>query len=126
MANRVDGDDVKGIFDTTLTAGDLGPFIDTANALVNEHLQDEGVGSTLLTQIEKWLSAHFAAMWDQRVSEESVGQSRWKYEGSDGMALQSTRYGQQAVALDPTGKLAKLNETRKQFRFQVGKDIDYL
>lgn len=97
----VSDSEVKEILETDLA--NLQPFIDTANVIV----QDIDVSDELKTEIEKWLAAHFASMRDQRVDSKSISDKSEDYEGETGMGYQATRYGQQAMQLDPTGTLAE-------------------
>lgn len=116
-AVRVSADDLKKIFDTELTDEQLYSFINTAHQLVESTLLSTSLGSDMLTEIELWLSAHFASIRDQRPSEESIGQEyRVKYQGQTGQGLQSTTYGQTALALDYTGSLANLTAKRANMK----------
>jgi len=109
---RVTEAEVQEIIETSVT---VTPFISAANLTVTQHLSGKGLSSDLLKEIERWLAAHFAAMADPRVSQESVAGAAWTYEGQTGLGLDSTRYGQQAKLLDPTGTLAKLGAKRAAF-----------
>lgn len=106
---RVDADDVKEIIDTNLTDDQINAFINGANLLVQAKLLDKNLGDDLLTEIEKWLAAHFLSTRDQRVEREKVG-GEWEatYQGKTEMGLDATTYGQQAKALDWSGTLATL------------------
>lgn len=121
MANRVTTIEVKEIITTTRI--DIDAFITAANSLVTEVLGGEGLGTTRLKEIERWLSAHFLthAGTDKTVGqvvEEQIGETRRRF--SEGQAsfgkLDSSRYGKMALLLDTTGKLAGLGKTRAQFR----------
>lgn len=116
-AVRVSIDDLKKIFDTELTDDQLYTFINTAHVLVESTLLNASLGSDLLTEIELWLSAHFASIRDQRPAEESIGQEyRVKYQGTTGQGFQATTYGQQALALDYTGTLANLTAKKSSLK----------
>lgn len=109
-AVRVSIDDLKNILDTELTDEQLYAFINTAHVMVEEVLTSTALSSDLLTEIEMWLSAHYACIREQRASEESIGaEYRVKYQGTTDMGLKATTYGQQALALDYTGTLANLS-----------------
>jgi len=113
MAARVDGNQVKGIIDTELTAAQVIPFIDSANALVDQHLSDQSLSESLLTQIELWLAAHFVAIRDPARSQEKLGDAQDAFAlGTLGEGLKFTQWGQQALALDPTGILASAGKRR--------------
>ena len=104
MAFRVTQADVAAI--VAITAGvDVTPFISVANMIVNEELAPKGALSVQrLFEIERYLSAHFYAVQDPQAQSESVGVST-SYEGSASENLKRTRYGQQAIVLDTTGRL---------------------
>lgn len=108
MALRVDDIDVKGIIDTDIS--DTTPYITTANVLINSALATEiaagDVDSDVLEQMELWLAAHFVAVRQGAPKMEKAGDGAATYFGRDGMGLESTPYGQQALALDTTGRLA--------------------
>ena len=112
MANRVTSAEVKTIITTTKTEDQVTPFITPANLLVSDALSGSGFGADRLKEIEKWLSAHFVAIDDAsaRVTEKEVGEASEKYEGKTDMGLKFTRYGQQAMMMDTSGKLANLGK----------------
>lgn len=87
--------EVKKIIDTEVS--DIQPFIDTANAQVNEYLTNQGLSSTILTEIEKYLSAHYVTLRDPRVNSEDIGDASFDYDRN--------AYKEQALSLDSTGKL---------------------
>lgn len=103
------GAQVLEILDTTLTASEIDPFLAAAQGIVTDLLEDD-YEDARLTEIERWLAAHFAAIRDKRVSEEAVGTSQFKYEGKTGMNLDFTRYGQQVQILEHQGILARAGE----------------
>lgn len=116
---------VNNILETNIGDTDLTPFIETANLIVTEHLTAAAITPALsaarLELIERWLAAHFVRVREERVTEMSAAGTRTKYEGQDGMGLRATKYGQQAIALDPTGILSGLSgdadsQVRKRFQ----------
>lgn len=88
-------------------------FIEAANVLVTKHLVASAPGDAVLKNVELWLSAHFYAMYRRRLESGSAGDTSEKYEGKTDMYFEATTYGQQALALDTTGELAKLQNTLK-------------
>jgi hypothetical protein len=90
----------------------LTPFIDAAGALADdlEDAAESAPSASRLELIERWLAAHFYAMSDQPFSEEWVGKAKASYQGSRGETLgkylEASKYGQQAILLDPTGYLS--------------------
>lgn len=103
---RTSVSDIKDIIELdTLTDSQITAFMNDANQIVDNRLKGHTTDANL-TLIEKWLAAHLCAMREQRVSEETVGPITMRYEGDDyGQGLESTRYGQTAIQLDPTGRL---------------------
>lgn len=89
---------------------DLAPFIQTANVLVDQHvLGGVGVTTALLFEIELYLAAHFFTVSDERggLIRSETGESVDAYGLVPGQGLIMTRFGQQAIALDPTGSLRR-------------------
>ena len=104
--------EVKEIIDTELTDEQVTPFLRAANLLVTEVLSDEGYGTSLLAEIERWLAAHFVAIRDPRISKEKIGDADATYQGKTGLGLNHTSYGQQVMILDVHGKLAEIAESK--------------
>lgn len=117
MANRVTDGEVREILDTDLA--DLTAFITTSNAYINNLLADAGFSEAYMKVIEMWLAAHFACMNDPRSIEESAGKGRSKFEGKHGMGLEHTRYGQQVMMLDTSGKLKDASTSTTTGRITV-------
>ena len=94
---------------------DATPFIQAAAGVMSEAPLILLLGADLKKEIQRWLSAHFLSMYDQRVSSEKTGDASYTYEGQTGMGLDSTRYGQQAKILDITGTLADAEKNQSIF-----------
>jgi hypothetical protein len=107
---RTTASDVATIFDTDLDTSDGGPldtWVEIANDLVDDiAAADTSLTSSRLTHIEKLVAAHFAATQDQRIESASQEGASVTYQGDTGMGFEGTKYGQQALTLDPTGTLA--------------------
>jgi hypothetical protein len=104
---RVTASEVREIIETDLTDQQLAPMIAMAAMETGERLTGLGISEARLTEIERWLSAHFvAASLDPRRKSQGVSGASETFEGQQGMGLESTRYGQQAIVLDTTGTLA--------------------
>lgn len=115
---RVTAADVQEILDTTLEASVINAFINTAHTFIEANLGSANLGEAMLTEIEKWLAAHFLSIRDRRVKSENIaGEYSVTYEvGNLGEGLMSTTYGQTAVALDTSGTLDNLNLKRATFK----------
>lgn len=85
-------------------------------------------GTAVLAEIQNFLAAHFIAIGDQdrqTMSESIAGEASAKYAGVSGMGLEATTYGQQAIALDCSGKLARAGLKRASFTVWAHEDFDY-
>lgn len=115
MPNRASATEVKGIITTSMDDPRVDNFITTANAVVNQHLTGENLSDDLLALIERWLAAHFLAIDEARVTQEDADGVSRRYEGTVGTGLNATRFGQQVILLDPTGKLLALETSKLDF-----------
>jgi len=116
---RTTAEEVKQIIDTDLSNSIITAFIEDASALVDELFEDETeIGTSLLARIEKWIAAHFVAIRDPRIKTEKIGDASVTYRGSvgAGKGLEFTPYGQQALLLDPTGRLKSIGTKRATFK----------
>lgn len=115
MANRCTAAEVKEIIDTTLIEAQISPFITVANLTVTDILGATTVlSANQLKEIERWLSAHFVAIRDPRISREKTEEAEATYHGKSDMGLDHTPYGQQVKLLDTTGTMTNLGK-RKAF-----------
>ena len=105
---RVNAAQVMEIISTSLSEEQINAFINTAHTIIAAKLTDVGLDTDTLTQIELWLSAHFLSMRDQRPNSETIAEYSVRYQGSTGMGLEATTYGQQALTLDWSGTLKSL------------------
>lgn len=99
---------------------DLTDFITMANELTTELpasvMKADGVTPYLsdvrLELIERQLAAHFYSMLNPKTTLERIGSAQVNYETNKvDFNLKLTRYGQQAIVLDTTGKLAAYNNS---------------
>jgi hypothetical protein len=90
--------------------------IDLANELVTEIcatvMQDDGVtpfhSDHRLKSIETLLACHFYCLNDPRAQRQRVGPLTFEAQSKVDIGLNVTHYGQQAMRLDTSGKLAAL------------------
>jgi hypothetical protein len=109
--------DVTDILPTTL---DVMPFLLTASTLVDTYLGTADVSFAVLREIERWLAAHLCCLADPRTTQRRLGATEVTLERSQlGMGLQSTRYGQQVLLLDPTGLFADAAAPRRRATIAV-------
>lgn len=115
---RVTEGDVKQLVDTDRS---VGIFIDTANLYVTRHLATAITDSALLEKIELYLAAHFTAVTEERggLIFSGMGDARESMANVYKSGLGSTRFGQQAIVLDETGKLAALSRDSLKAQFRV-------
>jgi hypothetical protein len=97
---------VRAIIPTELT--DLTAHIATAEAMLALCAEVLALPQPQQDLIGTWLAAHAVAMTDPRhKSDRRLDYETEIEQGELGWGLQSTRYGQMALLLDPTGCLAK-------------------
>ena len=106
--SRITVDDLVEILETELTEAHLSAFVNSAHYLIQANLLSSGLSSDVLTEIHKYLAAHFASLRDQRIESERVADVSMKYQGKTDMGLNATFYGQTALMLDTSGSLANL------------------
>jgi len=100
---------------------DITPFLTGANRLVTKFCSTDDYSETELTEIETWLAAHFCSVKQKIANSEKVDVLSEKFEGQTGMGLQSSLYGQTAMALDWAGGLASWDAiARKGIRKVTG------
>lgn len=117
----VNPDDVRALFkgasdiERLLVEQDIAGFIKTGEVIVSEDLSGLGLSDDRLDQITKYLAAHFIilAVENGGLRRSRTGQQDESYlvPSSDRVGLASTRFGQQAIALDTTGTLAEQTVT---------------
>ena len=106
--SRITVDDLVEIFETELTEAQLSAFVNSAHYVIQNNLLSSGLSSDILTEIHKYLAAHFASLRDQRIASERVADVSMNYQGKTDMGLNATLYGQTALMLDTSGSLANL------------------
>lgn len=123
-------DAVKEIINSDLTDARINAFINLAyyaTIPLADKLDDCG-SADALCEIQLWLAAHFLTVYERQTKSESVG-GEWSvtYLGQDGMGLEASLYGQQALALDCSGTLAKAGLKRAVMQvvdYETIEDID--
>ena len=114
----IDAGDVKEIIDTDLTDARVANFINAAYLMtvpLSGNLVACG-GNAMLEIIQLFLAAHFLTVYERTVKSQSVG-GEWSitFAMKDGEGLMSSLYGQNALALDCSGILAKAGSKRATF-----------
>ena len=113
--------DVRAILtdDIELTDNELNVFLTTATTLVDAELVGAGLSDALLKEIEKYLAAHFASLKGIRagISTQRVDDASETYSvaGANMRSLQGTHFGQAAIALDISGRLADMGRPQASF-----------
>lgn len=112
MANRCTGDYVKNIITTAKTVAQVESYITAANLIVTDNLANESFSTAKLKEIEAYIAAHAVAMDDPEIAKEKIGQdTEATYNmGKLGEWLQRSRYGEMAVLMDTSGKLASIGK----------------
>lgn len=119
---RVTAETVKEVVATSLSDEVINHnHIDTANVFVNEYLLDAGLSDAMLTKIELYLAAHYVALTDEggALTRDKLGDADQSYANIYDSGLGSTRFGQSAMALDITGTLTALAQTKLKAAFRV-------
>jgi hypothetical protein len=114
MSVRITADEVKEIMDG-LTATDpiIETFIVAASAVIDSVFAgDTTIGTTLLKELERWLTAHFiASTIFRQTAKEKLGEADVTYVGKWGEQLASTSYGQTVKLMDLTGKMSQIGKS---------------
>jgi len=109
--------EVRAVYPCPATK-DLTPYINTAHLIVCEDLNTGENSIERLTQIELYLSAHYACLSDGgQIQSHKVGDATDTYAVSKDSGLGSTNYGQTAIGIDNSGKLAEMANPTKKARF---------
>lgn len=123
----VDADDVKEIIDTDLSDAAINNFINMAyvrTIQLDGELGNCG-GDAALLEIQKLLAVHFLTMYERQPKSEKVGEVSVTFMGQDGEGLKASLYGQQALALDCSGILARAGLKKATFQVWSYDDISY-
>jgi hypothetical protein len=103
--------DIKAI--ASLAGADLSVFIDMAVVYIDEYLLDKGLSDGILRLIAKNIAAHFAFLKEGQLKSETIGPISETFNMITGLGLNSTTFGQQAIFLDSSKTLAKLNDPNR-------------
>lgn len=73
------------------------------------------VPSTTQDLVIKYIAAHFITLAVERggITKQKIGESEESYSNKGGEGFASTRFGQQAKAMDPTRTLSKMDQAIK-------------
>ena len=117
---RITDSDVRELVDVD-EATDIDWAVEAAEDVVTTHLASVGHSDSILSRITLFMAAHFVALASERggLIRESTGVASANYANIYGEGLRSTRWGQQALALDSTGTLANVTQTRPRAEFRV-------
>ena len=115
MPIRVSADEVRQVVNlpaTSVSDLDITEHIGIASRLVDDLLSDKGLLTDRLKDIERYLSAHFAALFDREImsAEKKIGSAETEYYliNAIGKYLDLTVWGQMARLLDISGTLAAI------------------
>lgn len=123
---RITATELKQIYTTSISDGALQPFIDAANLLVNEELSASGLSDDRKKIIELYLAAHFTTITLEKggLLRKKIGDAEEEYQAFNSrniqvLGLTATRFGQQALLLDTSGKLGALSAKPVKAQFKV-------
>jgi hypothetical protein len=117
--------DVKAILPTDgLAVGeDISWSIADATEIVTDVLGQAGLTATRIDLITKYLAAHFVTLKSEKggLTRDRMGDADQSYvQNQDASGFMLTRYGQQALIMDPTGELSKMDATKEgQAEFRI-------
>jgi hypothetical protein len=119
---RVAISEVRTLLDGVADNSNVDLYIEQANLLVNEELAGTGLTDARLRLIELNLAAHFGVVAIERggfTYQQSMSSQEGYATDRSQVKLSSTRFGQQALVLDSSGKLATLDSPRGTAEFRV-------
>src|SRR3972149_1678004 len=101
--------DIAGLPNEAVLA--IAAAIPVSATLVDENLVGQGISEATLKSIELFLSAHFATLaWaNGPLASVKIGEAAERYHDIYKGGFSSTRFGQQALLLDKSGKLAAMS-----------------
>lgn len=108
--SRVSEAEVFELLPDVDSSASMDPFIAVATLLVDDELDDTDMSDDRLTQIELWLSAHFASVVYMKAAMEKAGPVTETVQYKVDLNFNVTVFGQQALLLDTSGKLALLQK----------------
>lgn len=122
MANRVTDSDVQDLL--SIPTAVVASNITTAHAVVERYIvpdaATDGSDDDILVQVELYLSAHFYCITNPQMSSKSIAGVSGSFLVQGGKGLEQTTFGQQALALDPTGNLKAIAQpTPGKFLFEA-------
>lgn len=123
----LDADAVKEIIASDLTDAQINAFLNAAYYLtrpISGKLDDCG-GAEAECEVIKWMAAHLITARERQTKSESVaGEWSVTYAIKDGLGLESSLYGQNALAMDCSGELAKAGMKRPYMHFVSYEDLE--
>lgn len=116
--------DLRKLTKTDLVDGDIELFVTTANMVVDKYLTSLISDTTILDSIALYLAGHFyiISVEGGGLTYRRVGQSEERYKsfGYDNAGFMSTRFGQQACALDSSNTLIDISMPKRiSFEFET-------
>ena len=127
LCSSLDADAVKEIIETDLTDAQINAFLNTAYYVTRPLSGNLGAcgGATAECNIIMWLAAHFITIRERQTKSENVmGEWVVTYLGKDGLGLDASLYGQQALALDCSGMLSRVGLKRPFFKVISYEDLE--
>jgi len=118
-------DDIRTLFkgtdlDAVLLESEINAFISNATLIVTEELSGKGLSADRLELITKYLTGHFIILTIEqggvRRSRTGAADESYVAPPPDRQGFATTRFGQQAIALDSSGTLASLVITSSMAR----------
>lgn len=121
--STITSSEVLSLMQISADTADATSAIDTSEVIVSEDLSNLGHSTARLLQIQLYLAAHFFEIaWNQGgLVSKQVGDSKEEYNRQSAFkrGFDSTRYGEQALALETTGILASIGSSAQRAEFRV-------
>ncbi len=109
---EITNDDVQAV--GQFTNDNLDIFIDHADTYMGAVFEDDALPAPLFRLVGVYLAAHFAYLQQGQIKSDKVDVLSTTFNMTTGLALNSTTHGQQALALDASGTLSRLNSQASQ------------
>lgn len=104
---------VRALLDNPDPNADYTFALDTAYNIVTENCTDSGQSDTTLELIVRWLAAHFVEVRRARLRRDAVKTAEGEIISQSDLGFDVTHYGQQAMRIDKSKALARLNNSAK-------------
>lgn len=115
MGIRTTPQELRSLLDLDTSASVFG-FIQIASRFVDDRLANQSITPVMLSTLELLLAAHFYSVHEPEIEQQSYSDASYRYSvAKKGQGLSATSWGQQAIALDPSGVLSEMGKRLARF-----------